>query len=223
MRILIVEDDADYRRVLSLALREKGHDVSEVSDTELALDALRFGEHELVLLDLELPERTGFELLHEVREAGDEIPMIVVSGRAGVEDRVRALRMGADDYLVKPVHIEELHARIEAVTRRRTSLVPMQFGDLHFDLARRRVTRNGKPCWLSPREYDLLLALARAEGAAVTRRALLQDVWDISFDPGTNVLDVHIGRVRRKIDRHGPAAIETVRGVGYRLNRFNAG
>ncbi|MEZ6016606.1 MAG: response regulator transcription factor [Planctomycetota bacterium] len=217
MRILLVEDDADFRTTLRIALASANHDVSEAPDAELALDALRFGEHDLVLLDLELPERSGFDVIHDVREAGDELPIIVISGREGVEDRVKALRLGADDYLTKPIHFEELEARIEAVMRRRTQLAPVSFGDLHFDLARRRVTRNGKPCWLSPREYDLLFALARADGEAVTRKDLLNEVWDISFDPGTNVLDVHIGRVRKKVDRHGRPLIETVRGVGYKL------
>ncbi len=145
MRILLVEDDADFRTTLRVALTTSGHEISEAPDGELALDALRFGEHELVLLDLELPGRSGFELLYDVREAGDAVPIVVISGRSAVEDRVKALRLGADDFLVKPVHIEELEARIEAVMRRRTQLAPVQFGDVHFDLARRRVTRNGKP------------------------------------------------------------------------------
>ena len=222
MRILIVEDDIDFRTLLRLALEGAGHEVSEAPDAELGLDALRFGEHDLVLLDLELPDRSGLDLLHDVRAEGDEVPVLIVSGRPGVDDRVKALRLGADDYLVKPVHFEELEARIEAVMRRRTQLAPVQFGDVHFDLARRRVRRNGKPCWLSPREYDLLFALARANGEAVTRKDLLQEVWDINFDPGTNVLDVHIGRVRKKVDRHGRPLIETVRGIGYRLVKHSA-
>ena len=176
------------------------------------------GNHglDLILLDIEMPGATGWDLLTQLREAGEEIPVIFLSGLGDVEKRVRGLRMGADDYLVKPVDHAELVARIEAVLRRRSAMPQLTIADLRLDLALRRAYRADKPSYLSPKEFDLLLALARAKGGVVSRTELLKQVWDMNFDPGTNLLDVHIGRLRKKIDRTGDL-IETVRGQGYRL------
>lgn len=223
MNALLVDDDPDFRTLCRLALKRADIDCTEASSAPAALDLLDErgqGAFDVVLLDLEMPGGSGHDFLYDVREKGDSLPIIIVSGRSEVAERVQGLRGGADDYMVKPVALDELVARIEAVVRRRSSLAPLEYGELHFDLAQRRVKRAGEACHLSPREYDLLLRLARGGGQTVKRDDLLSDVWDLGFDPGTNVLDVHIGRLRKKIDRHGEPLIETIRGVGYRLRRI---
>lgn len=221
MRALLVDDDPDFRLFATHALTKAGveHAVAESAEEGLELLAQQPGHYDVILLDLVLPDRSGWDLLHELREKGDEIPVIFITVRDDVSERVKGLRMGADDFLVKPIEIEELVARMEAVLRRRRELVDIDYGDLHVSLARRKVIRGGHPVDLSPREYDLLLALLRGRGETVTREHLLQEVWDMRFDPSTNVLDVHIGRLRRKLDRHGRPAIQTVRGQGYQLVR----
>jgi DNA-binding response OmpR family regulator len=177
----------------------------------------RPGYFGLVLLDISMPGTNGWEMLTALREAGDEVPVIFVSGLDSPEVRVRGLRLGADDFVVKPFSFDELLARMEAVLRRRRSLAPLCIGELTLDLRRRKAERAGKPVELSPREFDLLLALATIPGTTLTRAQLLFDVWDMRIDPGTNLLDVHLGRLRKKLDRHGRPAIQTVRGGGYRL------
>ena len=222
MKILLVDDDRAFRRITAMALEAAGHEVTEAPDAEqavAALDAAAGGFYAAILLDIEMPGEDGFELLVRLREAGNETPVLFVSGRERTEDKVRGLQSGADDYLVKPIEVDELVARIEAVVRRRNELGTLEYGDMKLDLARRRVERRGDPVQLSPREYDLLLALARAEGRPISKASLLRDVWGLPFDPETNVVEVHIGRVRRKLDRHGRPCIETVRGEGYRLKR----
>jgi DNA-binding response OmpR family regulator len=222
MKVLLVDGDAGFREFVRLALEAEGieHELASDGDAALALlEARDPGAFDVVLLDIELPGPKGWDLLLAIRERDDEVPVIFVSGLERVEDRVRGLRLGADDYLVKPIEFEELLARMDAVGRRRRSMTPIEFGDLTLDLARRKALRAGHAAHLTPREFDLLLALARAEGAVVPRAELLRDVWDLDFDPGTNVLDVHVGRLRKKIDRHGLPLIETVRREGYRLVR----
>ncbi|MCP3918534.1 MAG: response regulator transcription factor [bacterium] len=224
MRALLVDDDADFLTFVTIALESHGVSYETASSAVEALEVLDAKKRtfDLILLDIEMPGPTGWDVLLELREKGNEVPVIFVSGREKVEDRVKSLKLGADDYLVKPIQVDELHARMEAVLRRRHSLAPLEFGDLQLDLARRRAVRNGKPAHLSPREFDLLLALTRAEGKVVSRQDLLREVWDMDFDPGTNVLDVHIGRVRKKIDRHGRPLIKTVRGEGYCLTQHES-
>jgi two-component system copper resistance phosphate regulon response regulator CusR len=220
MRVLLVEDDPDFRLLAQHALGKSGVQVESAPSAEAALARLREGPpgwFDCVLLDVVMPGASGWDLLLEIREQGDEVPVIFVTGRESVEERVRGLRMGADDYLVKPIEFDELLARIEAVLRRRRELADIRFGELRLDLARRRASRGKQRIELSPREYDLLLVLARAGGEVVSRERLLGEVWDLPFDPGTNVLDVHIGRLRKKLDLHGPPLIRTVRGAGYQL------
>ena len=222
MQALIVDDDPDFRTFCRLALKGANIEAVETPNATEALDVLDAkgdGAFDVILLDLEMPGPSGHDLLYDVREKGDALPVIIISGRGEVATKVKGLRGGADDFIVKPVDPEELLARIEAVVRRRNSLAPLEYGELHFDLAHRRVKRGEQACHLSPREYDLLLRLARGGGNTVKREELLEDVWDLGFDPGTNVLDVHIGRLRKKIDRGGEPLIETIRGVGYRLLR----
>ena len=222
MRVLVIDDDEDYREYTVAAL--EGADISYVSASNAdegrqALEAHPTGHFDLILLDVDMPGPSGWDTLIALRESGNEIPVIFVSGCESVEERVRGLRLGADDYLVKPVAYEELLARMDVVLRRRRELTPVEYGDLRLDLARRKVERAGTRVDLSPREYDLLLALVQAKGEVKSRTEILEEVWDMQFDPGTNVLDVHIGRLRRKLDRHGRPAIETVRGKGYRIVR----
>lgn len=223
MQALLVDDDADFRSLCRVALAKGGFTARETGTASEALDLLDdlgHGAFDVALLDLEMPGASGHDLLYDMREKGDALPVIIISGCSEPSERVKALRGGADDFMLKPIHGEELIARIENVIKRRSSLAPLEYGDLRFDLAHRRVTRGGAPCGLSPREYDLLLRLARGGGETVRRESLLADVWDIGFDPGTNVLDVHIGRLRKKIEQKDKAPLlETVRGVGYRLNR----
>ncbi len=222
MRALIVDDDSRFRRVTAIALEEAGFEYEDVADGESALAVLEErapGHFDVVLLDIEMPGLSGWDLLLAIRETGRETPVIFVTGRETVQERVRGLRSGADDYLVKPVEYEELVARVDAVVRRRRSLPTIHWEDLSLDLARRVVERAGSPVELSPREYDLLFALVQADGEPRSRQALLCEVWDMDFDTETNVIDVHIGRLRKKLNRLGTSLIETVRGEGYRMIR----
>jgi DNA-binding response OmpR family regulator len=220
MRLLLVDDDPKFRSYVSSGLEESGIECATAGDGESALTLLKSDPRgfDLILLDVMMPAKTGWELLMELREQGREMPVIFVTARDAVEERVKGLRLGADDYVIKPFAFSELLARVEAVIRRRQALPPIEAFDVKMDLARRQVQRGGKSVDLSPREFDLLLALVRAGGRVLTRSQLLHDVWGIDFDPGTNVVDVHIGRLRRKLDRHGPPLIHTVRGEGYRFS-----
>jgi two-component system OmpR family response regulator len=225
-RILIVDDDAELCRSLAVDLRRAGIESTLAASGSAALAQLEQRATQpidAILLDVVMPGKSGWELLEELRQAGDEIPVLVLSGRCAPDERVHGLRLGADDYIAKPFHFEELVERIHAVLRRRHSLPPLAIGEMTLDLVRRKCVRAGKTIELSPREFDLLLALARAGGDVLTRKQLLEEVWDMRFDPGTNILDVHLGRLRRKLDRHGRPAIETVRGEGYRISSQNLG
>lgn len=220
VRVLIVDDEPDVCQYISSMLHSVGVESVVAGDGVRAIQLMneqRPGYFGIVLLDIVMPEKNGWELLAALREAGDEVPVIFVSGHNAPEERVRGLRLGADDFVVKPFSFDELLARMEAVLRRRRSLAPLCIGELKLDLARRKTERCGKPVDLSPREFDLLLALAKTPGATLSRAQLLFDVWDMRFDPGTNLLDVHLGRLRKKLDKHGRPAIQTVRGEGYRL------
>lgn len=226
VRVLVVDDEPDVCQYLSALLKGAGIQSAIAVDGEQAIEQLKAhppGWFGLVLLDVAMPRKSGWEFLDELRQAGDEVPVIFVSARDTSEERVRGLRLGADDFVVKPFLFDELLARMEAVLRRRRSLAPIVVGALKLDLSRRKTEREGKPIDLSPREFDLLLALAKAEGRTLSRASLLEQVWDIHFDPGTNLLDVHLGRLRKKLDRHGRPGIQTVRGEGYRLAIENLG
>lgn len=225
MKLLLVDDDPGFVELLKIGLEDAGHSCAVASNGAAGIQALKdhpSGTFDLILLDVEMPVKTGWELLEELRQNGDEVPVVFVTGRDTPEEKIRGLRLGADDWIVKPIEFGVLLARLEAVARRRNALPSVHFQDLELDLARRKVSRGGARIDLSPKEYDLLYALVRAGGETITREALLLDVWDINFDPGTNVLDVHIGRLRRKLDRHGRPLIDTVRGVGYRLQKHTA-
>ncbi len=220
MRVLLVDDDADFVLFARTGLESADVKVESAATGDEALAALEkapAGHFDIVLLDIGLPGSSGLDLLYDLRQAGNETPVIIVSGEARTKQKVKGLTLGADDYIVKPPEIDELVARMDAVVRRRESLQPIEYGDVKLDLARRRVERAGRRVDLSPREFDLLMALVRAKGELVSREELLRDVWDMDFDPGTNVLDVHVGRLRRKIDAVGTPLIENQRGRGYRI------
>lgn len=220
MRVLIVDDDPEFRGFLTAGLRRAGLDCEGAADGATAkqlLDRVGTEPFDLILLDVRMPGQSGWDLLLDLREHGKETPVIFVSGLDATPEKVKGLRLGADDYLSKDVEVEELVARIGAVIRRRRSLAPIEYADLKLDLARRTAWRGGQQIELSPREFDLVRTLVSRAGQVLTRNDLLREVWGIDFDPETNVVDVHVARLRRKLDRHGVPLIHTVRGEGYRL------
>ncbi len=222
MRILIIEDEADMARYLSTGLQEAGYQVSHCADASSGLRMAQGQPWDLMIIDRMLPdERDGLTIVKTLREAQIKTPVLVLSALASLDERVRGLREGGDDYLTKPFAFPELLARIEALTRRS---VPsdnprvLRIADLTLDLRTRRAERAGQQITLQPREFRLLEYLVRNQGQVVTRTMLLESVWDVHFDPGTNVIDVQISRLRNKLDKgHHPALLHTVRGAGYRF------
>ncbi len=220
MKILIVDDDPKLRGFVAKGLETHGIESVSASDGAEALSVLERSladRPDLILLDVMMPGKTGMEFLEELRRRGYDLPVIFVTARRGVEDRVKGLRLGADDYILKPFEFDELLARIEAVIRRRQSVPVFEVGELRIDVARRIVERGGQRVELSPKEFDLLRTLAEARGRVVTRTELLKVVWGITFDPETNVVDALVARLRRRLDRAGASMIDTVIGQGYRL------
>jgi two-component system copper resistance phosphate regulon response regulator CusR len=219
MRILAVDDDPKIRTFVSKGLSESGMECETAPDGETALELLRTRRFDLVLLDVMLPGLQGWDVLDALRREGNTVPVIWVTARDALEERVRGLRSGGDDYVVKPFDFAELVARIHAVLRRRADSHRVRVSDLEIDPLAGTVTRAGKALDLTRTEFALLRALAERVGEPVSRTALLQQVWGIAFDPGTNMVDVHIRRLRRKVD--APFAhplIQTVRGSGYALS-----
>ena len=220
MRCLVVDDDPKFRSYISSGLQQSGIECRTASDGAAALAVLESpaeAAFDLILLDVMMPVKSGWELLHELRDKGRETPVIFVTARDAVEERVRGLKLGADDYIIKPFAFEELLARIDAVIRRRQSLPPLRLGDLELDLGRRLARLGGQTIELSPREFDVLRWLVQHPERVVSRSELLREVWGIDFDPETNVVDVHVARLRRKLERTGAAVIQTSRGEGYRI------
>ena len=221
MRVLVIEDDPDVGAYLVKALREIGAAVDRAADGKEGL-FLAVGEpYDVLVVDRMLPGLDGLSILRTLRASGNTVPALVLSALGDVDDRVAGLRAGGDDYLVKPFAFAELHARIEALLRRarpEAAATTLRVGDLEMDLLAREVTRGGRRIELQPREFRLLEYLMRHAGQVVSRTMLLENVWDYHFDPQTNVIDVHISRLRSKLDRGpGKPLIETVRGAGYRL------
>lgn len=221
MRILIVEDDAKTADYLTKGLGEAGHTVDHAADGREGLFLASGGDYDAVVLDRMLPKLDGLAVLQALRAAEIDTPVLILSAIGHVDERVKGLKAGGDDYIVKPFAFSELLARIEALSRRRgaaSAQTRLNVADLEMDLLARRVTRSGKPIDLQPREFKLLEYLLRHSGQTVTRTMLLEGVWDYHFDPQTNVIDVHVSRLRQKIDREFERPlIHTVRGVGYRL------
>ena len=221
MKVLLVEDDREAASFLVRGLAESGHRVEHVDNGPDGLHRALTGNYDALILDRMLPGLDGLSLLSALRAAGAQTPVLFLSALGEVDDRVAGLRAGGDDYLVKPYAFAELLARIEGLDRRvRNDPVDnrLQVADLIFDRDHHRVTRAGQVIRLQPREMRLLEYLLRHVDKVVTRTMLLENVWDYHFDPQTNVIDVHISRLRAKIDRDfSPPLLHTVRGAGYRL------
>ena len=222
MRILVVEDDRDVAGLVVKGLREAGHATEQADNGRDALELAAGGRFDAVILDRMLPGgMDGLRVLETLRGRGNQTPVLFLSALGEVDDRVQGLKAGGDDYLIKPFSFAELLARVEALTRRgrdearRTRLV---VGDLEMDLLSRNVRRAGQKVELQPREFRLLEYLMRHAGQVVTRTMLLEGVWDYHFDPQTNVIDVHVSRLRQKVDKpFGAPLIHTVRSSGYTL------
>jgi two-component system OmpR family response regulator len=219
--ILCVEDDATMAEHIAQGLREAGYHVDIAGTGTLGLELAMAGHYAAIVLDRMLPELDGLTVLSRLREAGNRTPVVVLSALASLDERVKGLRAGSDDYLTKPFELPELLARLEAVQRRALpsgEITRLVEGELELDLLARRVTWAGRRIDLQPREFRLLEYLVRHRGQVVTRSMLLEGVWDYHFDPGTNVIDVHVSRLRKKLDEGGAGNIvQTVRGTGYRV------
>jgi two-component system OmpR family response regulator len=218
---MVVEDDAETAAFLQQGLGEEGHSVVVLGDGREALVRALAGDCDLLIVDRMLPGLDGLALVRALRASGIETPVLFLTTLGGIDDRVSGLKAGADDYLVKPYAFAELVARIEALSRRprkTATETALKVADLEVDLLTRRVRRSGHPIDLQPREYRLLVYLLRHTDQVVTRTMLLENVWDLHFDPQTNVVDSHISRLRGKIDRPPSVPlIHTVRGAGYCL------
>jgi len=217
-RVLLVDDDPKLLSYVAKGLTAQGMECLVAADAEEALSLLAqpgLSMPDVALLDVMMGERSGWELLEEMRMRGHEMPVLFVTAKHAVDDRVRGLRLGADDYILKPFEFEELLARIEAVLRRRHTLPVLEVHDVRVDLAHRTVDRDGRRVELSPKEFDLLLALVEAQGRVLSRTELLKSVWGIEFDPQTNVVDTAIARLRKRLDRGARPLIQTVVGQGY--------
>ena len=222
MRILVVEDDRKTADFMAKGLTEAGFVVDHAVDGREGLFMASSGDYDAVVLDRMLPELDGLSVVQALRAASIATPVIIVSAIGQVDERVKGLRAGGDDYLTKPFAYSELQARIEALMRRRGDTqapeTRLACGELVMDLLSRKVTRAGQPIDLQPREFKLLEFLLRHSGQVVTRTMLLEAVWDYHFDPQTNVIDVHVSRLRAKIDKgFEMPLLHTVRGAGYRL------
>ena len=218
MKILVVEDEKKSALYLEKGLREADYDVDVAEDGEAGLRKALDGEYDLIILDVMLPGRDGWSVMSEMRKAGKRTPVLFLTARDGVDDRVKGLELGADDYLVKPFAFSELLARVRSILRRNPQRQPelIKIGDLELDLFKQRALRAGKKLDLTPKEFSLLSLLARRVGEALSRDTIAEQVWDMNFDSDTNVVDVHVRRLRSKLDDpYEKKMIQTVRGVGY--------
>ncbi len=223
MRLLLIEDDPQVSAYLSKGLREAGYAVDHAADGKEGLLLATSGLYDGMVLDRMLPGMDGLTIIRVVRGAGSTTPILVLSALGEVDDRVEGLRAGGDDYLVKPFAFSELLARLEALLRRAsgsaTADTSIRVADLELDLLARTVRRGDQTIELQPREFRILEYLMRHEGQVVTRTMLLENVWDYHFDPQTNVIDVHISRLRSKIDKgFDRPLLQTVRGAGYMIH-----
>lgn len=225
MHLLIIEDDRDAAGYMAKGLKESGHNVDITYTGKEGLLLAAGGDYDVLVIDRMLPELDGLNLVKTLRATGNQTPVLFVSALGDVDERVKGLRSGGDDYLAKPYAFSELLARLESLGRRRSGAAAasgpetvLRYDDLMLDLLARRVERGGRPIDLQPREFKLLEVLMRHAGQVMTRTMLLEKVWDYRFDPQTNVIDVHISRLRQKIDRgFAHPLIHTIRGAGYSL------
>src|SRR6476659_3514403 len=220
-RILVIEDDPETAEQLVDFLETRGYATDLAVDGNEGLRLAQSAPYAVIVVDRMLPGIDGIAVIRRLREAGTVTPAMIVSALGEVDDRVRGLRAGGDDYLVKPFSFVELLARVEALGRRSETVVKetvLRVGDLVMDLVTRAASRGGKDLSLLPREFQLLEYLVRNEGRIVSRAMLLQHVWDLHFDPTTNIIEVYVGRVRRKVDgQQAYPLIHTMRGIGYCL------
>ncbi len=217
MKILFLEDDEETARAVASGLTSRGYDVVAVGSVESATDEIRQHRFDAAILDVMVPGGTGYDILSLLRAEQHGVPVILLTALNAVDDRVRGLESGADDYLVKPFAFTELVARLRAILRRpRESIGPMRVAEIEADPLHRVASFQGKPINLSPKEFDLLRCFMENCGETLTRAQLLDSVWGFRFDPGTNVVDVHVKRLRDKLQVAGVRdAIQTRRGVGY--------
>jgi two-component system copper resistance phosphate regulon response regulator CusR len=220
MRILVVEDDARMADMLDRSLREQGYAVDLAADGEQALYQAAVNSYDAVILDVSRPRRDGLSVAQQLRAKGSRVPVLMLTARDSVRDRVAGLDAGADDYLTKPFELDELFARLRALMRRMPELLPSEIrvADLVIDTRSQTVARAGRPIALTTKEYAMLEFLARNAGRVVGRAELTDHVWDEHHDPLSNAIEVYVSRLRKKIDREGaPTLIHTHRGTGYRL------
>ncbi len=218
MKLLVIEDDRTVGQYVKRGLAEAGSQVDLVADGAEGLRVASEGHYDVVVLDLRLPSMEGREVLRTLRDRGNTVPVLVLTAQDAVDFKVQALRMGADDYVTKPFALEELLARVEALGRRPKAIAPplLRVADLVLDTGSREVHRGGRPIELTPKEYAVLEYLVRHRGRVMPRTLITEYAWDYHFDPGTNIVDVVITRLRKKIDQaREPRLIHTVRGVGY--------
>ncbi|MEO7334312.1 MAG: response regulator transcription factor [Gemmatimonadota bacterium] len=225
MRVLVVEDEPKVARFLKQALEEEGHAVDVTADGVEAGALAHLNAYDLILLDVQLARMNGLQVTAGLRREGVRTPILILTSRDSTQDVVRGLDAGADDYLTKPFALEELLARVNALTRRELGPATgiLRYQDLEMDRLDRTVKRGGKMLDCSPREFRLLEFFLRNPERVVSRTALLEKVWDMTFDPGSNVVDAHISNVRKKLEQGGlPRLIQTVRGAGYALRAAGA-
>lgn len=221
MRLLLVEDERDIQGFLNQALTEAGYQVDVAPDARTAESLAAVNHYDILIVDLGLPDQDGISLILSLRQKGLRAPVLILSARRSVDDRVRGLEQGGDDYLTKPFALAELLARLRNLLKRNApsgagEVTRLRVMDLELDLLRREATRGGQPLQLTPQEFVLLEYLCRNAGRVVTRSMILEKVWGMRILPDTNVVDVHIYRLRGKVDQHGlPPLIRTLRGVGY--------
>ncbi|MCR9240383.1 MAG: response regulator transcription factor [Parvibaculaceae bacterium] len=221
MRVLVIEDDVEAAAYLVKGLKESGHTVDHAADGDDGLTLAMSAPYDVLVVDRMLPKRDGLTVVSTIREQGNETPVLFLSALGEVDDRIKGLKAGGDDYLTKPYAFAELLARIEVLVRRSNPdqvKTKLQVGDLEIDLLARKVTRADTEIDLQPREFRLLEYLMKNADRVVTRTMLLENVWEYHFDPQTNVIDVHISRLRSKIDKNFDVPLlHTIRGAGYSL------
>lgn len=218
MRLLVVEDEENLRTVIRKRLTKEGYSVDACGDGQEALDYMAVSPYDTVILDIMMPKMSGMEVLKKMRAGGDQTPVLFLTAKDGIEDRVKGLDSGADDYLVKPFAFEELLARIRVMIRRQSDSASdeMTLADLTVDAGKHSVTRGGKAIELSAKEFAVLEYLMRHQGQVLSREQIEQHVWDFDYEGGSNMVDVYIRYLRRKLDEgHEKKLIHTVRGAGY--------
>jgi two-component system OmpR family response regulator len=223
MRILLIEDDSSVAEFIVRGFREGGHTIDHADNGKDGLFLATTEDYDALIVDRMLPKVDGLSIIRTLRASDDHTPALILSALGQVDDRVKGLQAGADDYLTKPFAFSELEARLDALARRSqgkaTTETELSVGDLEMDLLSREVRRGGKTIALQPRDFQLLEYLMRHAGQVVTRTMLLENVWDYHFDPQTNVIDVHISRLRAKVDKEFDSQlIQTIRGAGYKID-----